>query len=122
MTVKDLVQEMIISCEENLLATWSLLLSERQEFLINHLERVPGNPIQQGTLEMRDEVFSNLAAENVDTSGYRGSDQDDVEFDWEKDQLVSVFGPVIATPFSPTAFDDSEMGGSAENPILLDKS
>ena len=51
------------------------------------------------------------------------ADQDDVEFYWENDRpdLYAVFRPGIATPFSPTAFDDLEIGGSAENPILLDK-
>ena len=32
-----------------------------------------------------------------------------------------MFRPGNDTPFSPTAFDDLEMGGSAENPILLDE-
>ena len=48
---------------------------------------------------------------------------DDVEFYWENDQLDvdAVFRPDIDTPFSPTVFDDLEMGGSAESPILLDE-
>ena len=52
------------------------------------------------------------------------ADLDDVEFYWEKDQLDinAVFRPGVDTLFSQTAFDDLEMGGgSAENPILLDK-
>ena len=51
------------------------------------------------------------------------ADLDDVEFYCENDQLDvdAVFRPGIDTPFSPTAFDDLEMGGSAENPILLDE-
>ena len=61
----------------------------------------------------------------MDTSGYRvsSSDLDDVEFYWENNQLDidAVFWPGIDTPFSPTAFDDLEMGGSAENPILLNE-
>ena len=73
---------------------------------------------------MRDEVLSTVGApEGLDTSGYQVSaDLDDVEFYWEKDQLNvdSVSRPGIDTSFSPTAFDDLEMGGSAENPILLD--
>ena len=59
----------------------------------------------------------------MDTSEHQVSaDLNDVEFDWEIDQLHvgAVFGPGIDTPFSPTAFDDLEMGGSAENSILLD--
>ena len=58
----------------------------------------------------------------MDTSGYQVSaDLDDVEFYWENDQLAvdAVFRPGIDTPFSPTAFDDLEMGGSSEIPILL---
>ena len=45
-----------------------------------------------------------------------------VEFYWENDQLDAdaVLRPGIDTHFSPTAFNDLEMGGSAENPILLD--
>ena len=47
---------------------------------------------------------------------------DDVEFYWENDLLDvdAVFRQCIDTPFSTTAFD-LEMGGSAENPILLDE-
>ena len=74
---------------------------------------------------MRDEVLSSVGAqEGLDTSGYQASaDLADVEFYWETDQLDvdAVFRPCIDTPFSPTAFDDLEMGGSAENPILLDE-
>ena len=59
------------------------------------------------------------------TSGYliSSADLDDVEFYWENDQLDvdAVFIPGIDTPFSQKAFDDLEIGGSAENPILLDK-
>ena len=51
------------------------------------------------------------------------ADLDDVEFYWENDQLDvdAVFATVIDTPFSPTAFDDLEMGGLAENLTLLDE-
>ena len=73
---------------------------------------------------MRDEVLSSVGAQNMDTSGYQlSADLDDVNFHWEKDQLDvdAVFRPGIDTPISPTAFDDLLMGGSAENPILLDK-
>ena len=47
----------------------------------------------------------------------------DVEVYWENDQLDvdAVFKAGIDTPFSPTSFDDLEMGSSAENPILLDE-
>ena len=71
---------------------------------------------------MRNELLSSVGAQDMDTSGYQVSDLDDVEFYWEKDQLDvdAVFRPGIDTPFSPTAFDDLEMGSSAEKPILLD--
>ena len=74
---------------------------------------------------MRDEVLSSVGAQKgLDTIGYQVSaDLDDVELYWEIDQLDVdvVFIPGIDTPFSPTAFDDLEMGCSAENPILLDE-
>ena len=58
----------------------------------------------------------------MDTSGYQVSDLDEVEFYWENDKLDvhAIFRPDIDTPFSPTAFDNSEMRGSAENPTLVD--
>ena len=85
--VIDLVQEMTISSQEEPLAAWSLLLSQRQQFLNNHLARVPVTPNQQGTHEMRDEVLPKVGArEGLDTSGYQVSaDTDDVEFYWEND-------------------------------------
>ena len=57
LTLKDLVQETTLSSQESPLAAWSLLLSQRQEFLNNHLARVPVTPNQQGTDEMRDELL-----------------------------------------------------------------
>ena len=50
LSVKDLVHEMTISSQEIHLAAWSLLLSQRQEFLKNHLARIPVDANQ----EMRD--------------------------------------------------------------------
>ena len=96
-------------------------MSQRQQFLNNHIARVPVTPNQQGTQEMRDEILSSVGAqEGLDTSGYQVSgDLDDVEFYWEKDQLeVVVFRAGIDILLLPTAFDELEMGGSAENPIL----
>ena len=92
----------------------------------NHLARVPVTPNQQGTHEVRDEVLSSVGAqEGLDTSGYQVSsaDPDVVEFYWENDQkdVDAVFRPDIDTPFSPTAFGDLKIGGSAEKPILLDE-
>ena len=59
-----------------------------------------------------------------DISGYQVSaDLVDVEFYWENDQqyVDAVLRPGIDNLFSPTAFDDLEMVGSAENSILLDE-
>ena len=117
---------MTISSQEIPLAALSLLLSQRQQFLNDHLASVPVTPNQQGTLELRDEALSSVGApEGLDTSGYHVSsaDMDDVEFYWENDQLDgdSVSRPSVVTPFSPTAFDGLEMGESAENNILLDE-
>ena len=85
LTVKDLIQELAISSQEFPLAAWSLLLSQRQQFLNNYLARVSVTPNQQGTHEMRDEVFSSVGAQKgLDTSGYQVSAVlDDVEFYWE---------------------------------------
>ena len=72
---------------------------------------------------MKDEVLSSVGAKDMDTSRYQVCDLENVEFYWQSAQLGvdSVFGPAIDTPFSPKTFDDLEMGGSAENPILLDQ-
>ena len=58
LTKKDLVQERTKCSQEIPLAAWSLLLSQKQQFLNNHLARVPVTPNQQGTHGMRDEFFS----------------------------------------------------------------
>ena len=122
--VNDLDQNITISSKEIHLADWQLLLSQRQNFLNNHLARVPFTPNQEGTMEMRDEVLSSVGAQDLDTSSYQVSDLEDIEFNWENSQLEmdAVFRPGIDTPFSPTTFDDLLMGdGSVENPIVLDE-
>ena len=121
---KDIVEEMTICSQKLPLAAWSLLFSQRQQFSNNHLSRIPVTPNQQGTHGMRDEVLSSVGAQDLDKSGYQVSaDLDKVKFYWKKDQLDvdSVFRPGIGTAFSPTEFNDSEWGSSAENPILLDE-
>ena len=70
LTVKGLVQELTISSRQIPLAACSLLLSQRQQFLNNHLSRVPVKPNQQGTHEKKDEVLSSVGAQHVDTSEY----------------------------------------------------
>ena len=99
------------------------LLSQRQEFLDNHLPRVPIAPNQQGTFQMREEVLSSVGAQDTDTSGYELSDLEDIEFSWEDPavDMDSVYRPGIDTPFSPSVFDDFQMeGSSAANPIIVD--
>ena len=122
--VNDLDQNITISSQEIPLAPWQLFLAQRQDFLSNHLARVPITPNQEGTMEMKDEVLSSVGAQDLDTSSYQVSDLEDVEFNWENSQLDmdSVFRPGIDTPFSPTVFDDLLMGdGPAENPSMLNE-
>ena len=122
--VNDLNQIITINSQEIPLAAWQLLLSQRQDFLNNHLARVPITPNQEATMQMRDEVLPSVGAQGLDTSSYQVSDLEDIEFSWENSQLDmdSVFRPGIDTPFSPTVFDDLLMGdGSVENPIVLDE-
>ena len=89
LTVKTLVQEMTICSQEIPLAAWSLLLSQRQQFLKNHLALVPVTPNQQGTHELRDDVLSSVGAQDMDPSGYQVStDLDDVEFYWNKTSFM----------------------------------
>ena len=121
--VKDLNQNITISSQEIPLAAWQLLLSQRQDFLNNHLARVPITPNQEGTSEMREEVLSSVGAQDLDTSSHQVSDLEEIEFNWEDSQLDmdAVFRPGIDTPVSPTTFDDLSIGGSVENPIVLDE-
>ena len=74
-------------------------------------------------MEMRDEALSSVGAQDFDTSSYQVSDLEDREFNWENSQLDidAVFRPGIGTRFSPTTFHDLPMGGSVENPIVLDE-
>ena len=53
LSVKDLDESLTISSLEIQFAAWSLLLSQRQDFLDNHLPRVPITPNQQATFEKR---------------------------------------------------------------------
>ena len=122
--VNDLDQNITISSQEIPLAAWQLLLSQRQDFLNNHLARVPITPNQEGIMEMREEVLSSVGAQDLDASSYQVSDLEDTEFNWEDSQLEmdALFRPGIDTPFSPTTFDDLLMGdGSVENPIVLNE-
>ena len=70
---KSLFSESFVDPDENLtissleipLAAWSLLLSQKQEFLNNHLPRVPITPNQQGSFEMREQVLSSVGAQDT---------------------------------------------------------
>ena len=108
LSVKDLDENLTISSLEIPLAAWSLLLSQRQEFLRNHKPRVPITPNQQRTFELREEVLSSVGAQDTDTSGYELSDLDAIEFSWEEDavDMDSVYRLGIDTPFSLSSFDD----------------
>ena len=123
LTVKDLAQQMTQGCREPLLAAWSLLLSQRQAFLNNRIAEVPYTPKFQGFMEMRDDVFLSVGAENKDTIGYQESDLEAIEFHWENADLEvdALFRPGLDTPFSPSIFVDLEMYSLAENPILIDE-
>ena len=78
--VNDLDQNKTISSKEIPLAAWQLLLAQRQDFLNNHLARVPITPKQEGTMEMRDEVRFSVGAQDLYTSSYQLSDLEDIEF------------------------------------------
>ena len=80
LSVKDLDENLTISSLETTLAAWSLLLSQRQEFLDNHLDGVPITPNQQGTFETREEVLSSVGAQVTDTRRYELSNLEDIEF------------------------------------------
>ena len=72
---------------------------------------------------MSGEVLSSVGAQEMDTSGYHVSDLEDIEFCRERNQLgaLVVFRRRIGITFSPTALDDLETAGSAENPSLLEE-
>ena len=78
--VNDLDQNIAISSQEIPIGAWQLLLSQRQDFLNNHLARLPITPNQEGTIEMREEVLSSVGAQGLDTSSYKVSDLEDIEF------------------------------------------
>ena len=123
-TVKSLVQEKRISSpRRSPLPVSNLLMSHREDFLKEHLARVPVTPNQQGTMGMRDEAFSRIGAQDMDTSGYQVSDLEDNKFHWEDPgfNMDTKFRPGIGTPFSSSTSNDFEMGSMAENLILIDE-
>ena len=121
-TVIDLEQKIGISSQEIPLVAWQLLLSQRQDFLDNHLPRVAFTQNQKGTMKMKDEVLSSVEALDLDTSSYQVSDLEDMEFRCEDpaDDMDSVHRPGFDTPTSPCIFDNFQIGSVAANPIIVD--
>ena len=95
--VIDLVQIITISSQGRPLAARQLLLSQRQDFLDNHLPRVPITQNQEGTVEMREEVLSNVGAQDLDTSSYQVSYLQIIDLNWETSQwdMDAAFRPGI---------------------------
>ena len=96
---------------------------QRQEFLENHLPENPITPNQQGTIEMRGKVLSSVGTQDTDTRANEVSDPEDTEFSWVDPavDVDSVYRPGFDTPFSPSIFDDLEMGSTAVNPRRADE-
>ena len=69
LSINGLDENLTISSLEIPLAAWSLLLSQRQEFLDNHLPRFPITPNQQGTFDLREGLLSSVGAQDTDTRG-----------------------------------------------------
>ena len=67
---------------------------------------------QQGTFEKREKVLASAGAQDMNTSGNELSDLEEIDFFWENPQveLNAVFRPGTETPFSPTTYNDLEMG------------
>ena len=121
-SVKGLDENITISSLELPLAVWSLLQSQRQEFFGNCLPRGSQNSQPTGFIEVREEILSCVRARVSDTRGYELSDLVDTDFSWE-DPVVDmdgVYWPRIDTSFSPSIFDNFQMGSAAANPITVD--
>ena len=78
--VNDLDQNKRISSQEIPQAAWQLLLSQRQDFMNNHLPQVPITENQEGRMDMTDEVLTSVGAQDLETSSYQVSDLEDREF------------------------------------------
>ena len=101
------------------LRAWNALLSQRQDFVSNHPARVPTTPNEQGTMEIRVEVFSSVGAQDLDTSGYQVSKLEDIDFLCEDPDLN--MNAVIDTIFSNSTFKVFKTGSMTENPVLIDE-
>ena len=94
LSVKDLDENLTISSLEIPLAAWSLLLSQRQEILDNHLPRVPITPNQQGTFEMREEVLSTAGSSQLKSMSSRSDSYNGVYLfsHFKRSLLVGSYG------------------------------
>ena len=118
---KDLVQDLTISSLQLPIAAFNSLINQRQQFLENHLARVPITPNQQGMWEMQDEVRASVGDHDV-SSDFVPSGLDDIQFHWENPNIDmdAVYRPGIDTPFSPSLFENIPVAGSADYPIEID--
>ena len=100
LSVKDLNENLRISSLEIPLRAWFLFLSQRQEFLDNHLHRALITANQQETVEMREEVLTSVGAQDTDTRGYGLSELENIECSWEDSavDMDSVYRLRIDTP------------------------
>ena len=73
-----------------------LAVVPKEDYLNNHLARILITPEQQGTMGTRDEVLSIAGAQDMETSSYRESGLEDIEFPWEDIDLNmdAVFRPI----------------------------
>ena len=73
-------------------------------------------------MEMREEIFSSVGTQELDTRGYHVSDLEDIEFHWEDldFKIDAFFRPCLGTRFSLSTFNTFEMGSVSENPVLMD--
>ena len=120
--LKDLVKTLIFSSHDILFPARSLLLQQSQDFLDNHLARVPLIPNQQGTLQMRDKMISSGVAQEVDTNEYQVSDLEEEQFQskYPELKLVTVSRPGLDTRLHLYTLKIFEMGSVFDISVLFD--
>ena len=122
LTVKmSSVHEVTISLKKSPPVAWNLLLQQTHDILSHHLVRIPITPTQQVTHAIRDEVFSTVRAQEMNTSGYQVSYMEEIEGHWEDLDLnmYAVFRLAMNYPFSHSNFNVFEIGSVAESLIPL---
>ena len=65
LTVKDIVEDSVMSSQESLLPTWKVLVSQREDLLVNRSVQIPMSPNQRKTFEMREEVPTGAGAQQL---------------------------------------------------------